>query len=61
MQPTLFYRFFLDATRKQWFFKLRAGFGKCATCQGENLSNRVFEEILHGGYVAQTFPPVRVG
>ena len=46
-------------TRKQWFFKPQAGFGSRATYRGDKLTKRVFEEILQGGYVAQTFaaPP----
>ena len=45
------------ATRKQWFFKPQAGFGSRATYRGDKLTKRVFEEILQGGYVAQTFAP----
>lgn len=44
-------------TRKQWFFKPQAGFGSRATYRGDKLTKRVFEEILQGGYVAQTFAP----
>lgn len=44
-------------TRKQWFFKPQAGFGSRATYRGEKLTKRVFEEILQGAYVAQTFTP----
>ncbi len=45
------------ATRKQWFFKPQAGFGSRATYRGDKVTRRVFEEILQGGYVAQTFAP----
>lgn len=45
------------ATRKQWFFKPQAGFGSRATYRGDKLTKRVFEEIMQGGYVAQTFAP----
>ncbi len=45
------------STRKQWFFKPNAGFGSRATYRGDKLTKRVFEEILQGGYVAQTFAP----
>ncbi len=44
-------------TRKQWFFKPQAGFGSRATYRGDKLTKRVFEEILQGGYVAQSFAP----
>lgn len=45
------------STRKLWFFKPQAGFGSRATYRGDKLTKRVFEEILQGGYVAQTFAP----
>lgn len=45
------------STRKQWFFKPQAGFGSRATYRGDKLTKRVFEDILQGGYVAQTFAP----
>lgn len=44
-------------TRKQWFFKPQAGFGSRAAYRGDKLTKRVFDEILQGGYVAQTFAP----
>jgi len=44
-------------TRKQWFFKPQAGFGSRAAYRGDKLTKRVFEDILRGGYVAQTFAP----
>lgn len=39
--------------RKRWFFKPPAGFGSRAAYRGDKLTKRVFEEILHGGYIAQ--------
>jgi hypothetical protein len=41
------------AKRKRWFFKPPAGFGSRAAYRGDKLTKRVFEEILHGGYIAQ--------
>ena len=41
------------AGRKRWFFKPPAGFGSRAAYRGDKLTKRVFEEILHGGYIAQ--------
>lgn len=41
------------AERKRWFFKPPAGFGGRAAYRGDKLTKRVFEEILHGGYIAQ--------
>ena len=54
------------AERKRWFFKPPAGFGSRAAYRGDKLTKRVFEEILHGGYIAQEIAPpsehlVRVG
>lgn len=43
----------LWAERKQWFFKPNSGFGSKGAYRGANLTRRVFEEIMHGGYVAQ--------
>jgi hypothetical protein len=40
--------------RKRWFFKPATGFGSRAAYRGDKLTRRVFEEILKGGYVAQT-------
>lgn len=45
------------AERKQWFFKPAAGFGGKATYRGANITKRVFEEIMHGDYVAQLMAP----
>ena len=41
--------------RKQWFFKPVRGFGSKGTYRGDRLTKRVFEEIMHGEYVAQKF------
>ena len=43
--------------RKRWFFKPPAGFGGRAAYRGDKLTRRVFEEILHGGYIAQEIAP----
>ncbi len=43
--------------RKRWFFKPPAGFGSRAAYRGDKLTRRVFEEILHGGYIAQEITP----
>ena len=43
--------------RKRWFFKPPAGFGGRAAYRGDKLTKRVFEEILHGGYIAQEIAP----
>lgn len=43
----------LWATRKQWFFKPRRGFGSRAAYRGDKLTQRVWQEILVGDYVAQ--------
>jgi hypothetical protein len=40
--------------RKRLFFKPAAGYGGKAAYRGDKLTRRVFEEILHGDYVAQT-------
>ena len=39
--------------RKKWFFKPTSGYGSKAAYRGEKLTRRVFNEISHGGYVAQ--------
>ena len=39
--------------RKQWFFKPAQGFGSRGTYRGANMTQRVFAEIMEGGYVAQ--------
>ena len=51
-QGELFWR-----ERKRWFFKPHAGFGSRATYRGDKLTKRVFEDILHGGYIAQEIAP----
>ena len=43
--------------RKRWFFKPPAGFGGRAAYRGDKLTKRVFEDILHGGYIAQEIAP----
>jgi hypothetical protein len=43
--------------RKRWFFKPPAGFGSRAAYRGDKLTKRVFEDILHGGYIAQEIAP----
>ena len=48
---------FFWAGRKNWFFKPPAGFGSRAAYRGDKLTKRVFEEILHGGYIAQEIAP----
>ena len=45
------------AERKRWFFKPPAGFGSRAAYRGDKLTKRVYEEILHGGYIAQEIAP----
>ncbi len=45
------------AGRKAWFFKPPAGFGSRAAYRGDKLTKRVFDEILHGGYIAQSIAP----
>jgi hypothetical protein len=47
----------LWAMRKQLFFKPAQGYGSKAAYRGDKLTKRVFEEILAGDYVAQTFVP----
>jgi len=44
---------FFWSERKRLFFKPPAGFGGRAAYRGDKLTKRVFEEILHGGYIAQ--------
>jgi len=41
------------AQRKGWFFKPASGFGSRGSYRGANLTQRVFAEIMKGGYVAQ--------
>ena len=51
----------IRARRKKLFFKPATGYGSKATYRGQNVTTRVFEEILKGDYVAQTLvtPPSR--
>ncbi|AMK75181.1 MULTISPECIES: hypothetical protein [Methylomonas] len=42
------------AERKQLFFKPAKGYGSKAAYRGDKLTRRVFEDILHHDYVAQT-------
>lgn len=39
--------------RKDWFFKPATGYGGRGSYRGDKLTQRVFGEILQGGYVAQ--------
>ncbi|HYD75159.1 hypothetical protein [Ramlibacter sp.] len=43
----------LWAARRRWFFKPFAGFGSRAAYRGDKLTQRVWSEIVEGGYVAQ--------
>ena len=47
----------LWAGRKQLFFKPTKGYGSKAAYRGDKLTKRVFDDILAGDYVAQTFVP----
>jgi hypothetical protein len=47
----------LWAGRKRLFFKPYAGFGGRAAYRGDKLTQRVWQEILAGGYVAQALVP----
>ena len=47
----------LWAKRKQLFFKPSKGYGSKAVYRGDKLTKRVFSEILHSDYVAQTLVP----
>jgi hypothetical protein len=47
----------LWAERKRLFFKPYAGYGSRGAYRGDKLTRRVFEEILAGGYVAQSLVP----
>ena len=51
----------IRARRKKLFFKPATGYGSKATYRGQNVTTRVFEEILAADYVAQTLvtPPSR--
>jgi hypothetical protein len=39
--------------RKEWFFKPATGYGGKGSYRGANVTQRVFAEIMQGGYVAQ--------
>lgn len=39
--------------RKEWFFKPATGYGGKGSYRGANVTQRVFAEIVQGGYVAQ--------
>ncbi|CAH1905675.1 conserved hypothetical protein [Candidatus Nitrotoga sp. HW29] len=43
--------------RKQWFFKPATGYGGKGTYRGANITNRVFADIIQGGYIAQRMAP----
>ncbi|MGB9094400.1 MAG: hypothetical protein WCB93_09815 [Gallionella sp.] len=43
--------------RKNLFFKPGSGYGSKGAYRGAKLTRRVFDEILQGGYVAQTLAP----
>lgn len=43
--------------RKQLFFKPARGYGGKAAYRGDKVTLKVFDEILHGDYVAQTLVP----
>jgi hypothetical protein len=47
----------LWAERKRLFFKPYAGYGSRGAYRGDKLTRRVFEEIIVGGYVAQSLVP----
>jgi len=47
----------LWASRKQLFFKPTKGYGSKAVYRGDKLTKRVFSDILHSDYVAQTLIP----
>lgn len=48
-------------TRKNWFFKPESGYGGKAVYRGDKLTQRVWSEIIKGGYLAQKLvtPDVR--
>lgn len=43
--------------RKQWFFKPATGYGGKGTYRGASITNRVFADIMQGGYIAQHMAP----
>lgn len=44
-------------SRKQLFFKPARGYGSKAAYRGDKVTLKVFDEILHGDYVAQSLVP----
>lgn len=48
---------FWHQQRKLWFFKPVTGYGGKGTYRGASITNRVFAEIMKGGYVAQRMAP----
>lgn len=44
-------------TRDQWFFKPAAGYGSRAAYRGAKVTKSVFNDIMHGHYVAQQLVP----
>lgn len=47
----------LWARRRQLFFKPATGYGARAAYRGDKITRRVFEEVMHGDYVAQALVP----
>lgn len=47
----------LWAQRRQWFFKPESGYGGKAVYRGDKLTRRVWQDIIAGGFVAQTMVP----
>lgn len=43
--------------RRNLFFKPAAGYGGKAVYRGDKVTRRVWDEIVHGGYVAQDYAP----
>jgi hypothetical protein len=47
----------LWSNRRKLFFKPATGYGSKAVYRGDKLTRRVWEEVLAGNYVAQSFVP----
>ena len=47
----------LWAGRKHLFFKPATGYGSKAAYRGDKITRRVFDEVIHGNYVAQALVP----
>ena len=47
----------LWARRKNLFFKPATGYGSKAAYRGDKITRRVFDEVIHGNYVAQALVP----